>query len=79
MKKRLMSLLLVLVLILSLAPVGAMAASPVPTEAQAYTAMMALKDDYPEGMRWTNDNFYEWKGGIYYGGYGCAGFAFLQE
>ena len=77
MKKRLMSLLLVLVLILSIAPTGAMAASPVPTEAQAYTAMMALKDDYPEGMRWTNDNFYEWNGGIYYGGYGCAGFAFL--
>lgn len=48
-----------------------------PTEAEAYQKMIALKSSYPEGMRWTNDNFYAWKGGIYYGGYGCAGFAFL--
>ncbi len=51
--------------------------SAVPTEAEAYQAMMALKPQYPEGMHWTNDNFYEWKGGIFSGGYGCAGFAFL--
>ena len=42
-----------------------------------YQAMIALKETYPEGMRWTNDNFYAWKGGIYSGGYGCAGFAFM--
>ena len=47
------------------------------TEAQAYNAMIALKSQYPEGMTWTNDNFYAWNGGIYYGGYGCAGFAFI--
>lgn len=47
------------------------------TEELAYQRMIALKDEYPEGMRWTNDNFYAWKGGIYSGGYGCAGFAFL--
>lgn len=39
--------------------------------------MIALKSRYPEGTPWTNANFYEWKGGIYNGGYGCAGFAFM--
>lgn len=42
-----------------------------------YQAMIALKSKYPEGMPWTNANYYAWKGGIYTGGYGCAGFAFI--
>lgn len=42
-----------------------------------YNAMMALKATYPEGMHWDNSNFYAWHGGIYSGGYGCAGFAFI--
>lgn len=42
-----------------------------------YNAMLALKPKYPDGMKWTNDNYYAWKGGIYQGGFGCAGFAFL--
>ncbi len=42
-----------------------------------YSAMTALKEKYPEGMRWTNDNYYGWNGGIFTGGYGCAGFAFM--
>ena len=42
-----------------------------------YNAMIALKQKYPEGKKWTNDNYYGWKGGIYSGGYGCAGFAFM--
>ena len=47
------------------------------TAEQVYNAMIALKDEYPEGMTWTNDNFYAWNGyspanGVYYGGaYGC--------
>lgn len=41
-----------------------------------YDKMIAQKANFPEGMPWTNDNFYDWKGGIYFGGYGCAGFAF---
>ncbi|MCD8355463.1 MAG: S-layer homology domain-containing protein [Clostridia bacterium] len=53
------------------------AATAEPTQQQAYDAMIALKEDYPEGMPWTNDNYYSWKGGIYAGGYGCAAFAFL--
>ena len=39
--------------------------------------MIAKQSEYPEGMPWTNDNYYAWKGGIYGGGYGCAGFAFM--
>lgn len=44
--------------------------------AGVYDKMIAQKANFPEGMAWTNDNFYAWKGGIYSGGYGCAGFAF---
>ena len=42
-----------------------------------YNAMIAFKEKYPEGTAWTNDNYYSWKGGIFSGGYGCAGFAFM--
>lgn len=41
-----------------------------------YDAMIAMKAQFPEGMHWDNSNFYAWHGGIYSGGYGCAGFAF---
>ncbi|MCR5652110.1 MAG: bacterial Ig-like domain-containing protein [Lachnospiraceae bacterium] len=44
---------------------------------KVHDKIMAMKSKYPEGMEWTNSNYYEWKGGIYTGGYGCAGFAFL--
>lgn len=47
------------------------------TEEQIYGKIIALKSEYPEGTTWTNDNYYAWKGGIFSGGYGCAGFAFL--
>lgn len=40
-----------------------------------YAKMIAMKSKYPEGMKWTNDNYYAWQGGIYTGGYGCFGFA----
>ena len=41
---------------------------------QVYQDMIALKSVYPEGMRWTNDNYY--RSPVLGGGYGCAGFAF---
>lgn len=41
-----------------------------------YDKIIAQKAVFPEGMAWTNDNFYAWKGGIYSGGFGCAAFAF---
>ena len=42
-----------------------------------YQKMIALKERYPEGMKWTDVNRYEWKGGIYSWGTGCIGFAFI--
>ena len=47
------------------------------TDESVYNAMMAMQTDFPEGMHWTNDDFYAWNGGVFSGGYGCAGFAFL--
>ena len=47
------------------------------TEKAIYQRMIALQSQYPEGMRWTNENYYGWNGGIFTGGYGCAGFAFI--
>jgi len=47
------------------------------SETTVFERIIALKEQYPEGMKWTNDNYYQWKGGIYPGGYGCMGFAFL--
>lgn len=47
------------------------------TDDRVYQAMMAKKADFPEGLHWTNDDFYAWNGGIFSGGFGCAGFAFL--
>lgn len=44
---------------------------------QAYRVITAMETSYPEGMKWDNENYYEWKGGLFAGGYGCAGFAFL--
>ena len=46
-------------------------------EAKVYRTIMAKKKSFPEGMKWTNANYYAWNGGIYRGGYGCAGLAFL--
>lgn len=45
--------------------------------ASVYNRMIAKKEEYPEGMRYTNADYYRWNGGYYSGGYGCAAFAFL--
>lgn len=42
-----------------------------------YNIMISFSSSYPEGMRYTNADYYQWRGGIYRGGYGCAGFAFM--
>ena len=42
-----------------------------------YSKIVALKEKYPEGSTWKTTTFYYWKGGIYTGGGGCAGFAFM--
>ena len=41
-----------------------------------YEKLIALKEELPEGKRWTNENFYAWHGGYYSGGFGCVAFAF---
>jgi len=55
----------------------------VPAEAvlqqQVHDIILAQEASFPEGMPWTNDNYYMWNGGIYQGGYGCAGFAFAMS
>lgn len=47
------------------------------TEKEVYSAMISLKKKYPTGTPWSNSNYYDWKGGIFTRGYGCAGFAFM--
>lgn len=58
-------------------PEEAAAENAVSEEERVRNAMYALKETYPGGTKWNNDNYYAWKGGIYSGGYGCAGFAFM--
>lgn len=48
-----------------------------PDPSAVYSAMIGLQSSYPEGMPWTNANYYGWNGGIFAGGYGCAGFVFI--
>ena len=69
-------------------PVPTEVPDPVPTDPsdedsrteELYNAMIAMKETYPEGTPWTNDNMYEWHALSGYAsvkGYGCAGFAFM--
>ncbi|MBR2520702.1 MAG: leucine-rich repeat domain-containing protein [Oscillospiraceae bacterium] len=44
---------------------------------EALELILAMKEKYPEGMKWDNSDYYAWNGGYYSGGYGCAGFALL--
>lgn len=46
------------------------------TDEEAYKKIIALKKDYPEGMKWNNSNSYV---SGYRIGYGCAGFAFMVQ
>ena len=73
--KRSILISLITIMILALLPMNALA--KVPTEAEAYSSMIALKAQYPDGTPWTNSNYYKWNAGIFSGGYGCAGFAFM--
>ena len=48
-------------------------------EARVFKVLYGMMAQWPEGMTYTNDDYYMWKGGIYRGGYGCAGFAFMMS
>lgn len=47
------------------------------TEEQVYQSIIKMKAKYPEGMSWTNNDYYRWKGGITPNGYGCVAFAYI--
>ena len=46
-------------------------------DAAIFRKMYAKRTQYTEGKPWTNSNYYGWKGGIFAGGFGCSGFAFI--
>ena len=46
-------------------------------EKAVLNTLLSFKTSYPEGKYFTNATYYEWKGGIYRGGFGCAAFAFM--
>jgi hypothetical protein len=45
-------------------------------ESVVYNTLLAQKAIFPEGMKWTDDNYYIGRFGIYAGGTGCAAFTF---
>lgn len=53
-------------------------ASSVKSEESNAEIIGDMKTKYPTGSEWTKDTYYECKGsGVYSGGYGCAGFAYM--
>lgn len=54
-------------------------AANVPTQAEAYASIMAMREEYPEGARWTSANQYGWKGGGYEMARGCMAFAHMMS
>ena len=66
-----------MLLVILLVAIPFTAFAQVQTASNVYSDIIAMQEEYPEGTPWDNSNFYEWKGGIYSGGYGCAGFAFM--
>ena len=55
-------------------PVPPAASTNAPSVQQVYDTIMALKSQYPNGMKWDNSNTYTSK---YIIGYGCAAFAWI--
>ena len=39
--------------------------------------MISKKKEYPEGMKWDDNDTYGWKGEIFSSGGGCSGFDFM--
>lgn len=74
--KRLASFCISILMLLILLPSQSAAAADL-SEESVRAAMLAMEKQYPEGTPFNNSNFYQWKGGIFSVGYGCAGFAFM--
>ena len=77
--KRLASICLSFVMFLILLPAFSFqkAAAADYSEAAVRSAMLAVKAQYPDGTPFDNSVFKTWNGGIFGGGFGCAGFAFM--
>lgn len=77
--KRFASLLLSLLMVILLLPAFSVQRADAAdlSENSVRSAMLALENRYPEGTAFGSNAFYTWQGGIYSGGYGCAGFAFM--
>lgn len=46
------------------------------TEVDVYKLIVSLKNEYPQGMRWTDDDYYQ-STALCRGGHGCEGFALI--
>ena len=78
MIRRFISFTILICILFSLSAfVGATYACP--TEYEVFQRITAMKDTYPEGLSWTNDNKYNWSGGLYSGGSGCVAFAYAMS
>ena len=47
------------------------------SEESIRSILLSFESRYPEGTPYDNSDFYAWQGGIFSGGYGCSGFAFM--
>lgn len=56
---------------------GQDAATPVPTEKEVNKIMLSFKNEYYEGRRWTDADYYDWNGGVFMYGTGCVAFAMI--
>ena len=43
----------------------------------AIDKMLSLSSKYPHNSAYTDRDYYDWRGGVYAGGFGCCGFAFI--
>ena len=51
--------------------------SAFPDSQSVYDVLISFKKQYPDGTPWGKNKSYNWKGGIYTTGNGCAAFAFM--
>lgn len=77
MKKTIFSLILTMCMIFSAIPTASAAGAP--TESQVYEALMAMKEEYPQGSPWTSRSQYSWNGGGYGKARGCMAFAHMMS
>ena len=72
-KTSILGLIIIIIILASVA--GADVCSDQYSDESLYSKMIAKKEEYPEGMRWTYDNCYSSR--YIGGGCGCTGFAYL--